>query len=90
MPAPRAAARLVQHPWAPAPPPRLTGAQGPTKENAPGGNQGRIQHNRKNKEMSKHSLAHMYRDSVVYAYGSGIVTGATIALTIVFLFGGAR
>ena len=35
--------------------------------------------------MSKHSLAHMYRDSVVYAYGSGIVTGATIALTIVFL-----
>ena len=40
--------------------------------------------------MSKHSLAHMYRDSVVYAYGSGIVTGATIALSIVFLFGGAR
>ena len=63
---------------------------GTTKENAPGGNQGRIQHNRKNKEMSKHSLAHMYRDSVVYAYGSGIVTGATIALAVVFLFGGAR
>ena len=40
--------------------------------------------------MSKHSLTHMYRDSVVYAYGSGIATGATIALSIVFLFGGAR
>ena len=32
----------------------------------------------------------MYRDSVVHAYSSGIVTGATIALTIVFLAGGAR
>ena len=40
--------------------------------------------------MTKHSLTHLYRESVVYAYGSGIVTGATIALTIVFLFGGAR
>ena len=40
--------------------------------------------------MSEHSLAHMYRDSVVWAYSSGIVTGATIALTIVFLAGGAR
>ena len=39
--------------------------------------------------MSKHSLTHLYRDSVVQAYSSGIVTGATIALTIVFLFGGA-
>ena len=39
--------------------------------------------------MSKHSLTHLYRDSVVHAYSSGIVTGATIALTIVFLFGGA-
>ena len=37
--------------------------------------------------MSKHSLAHMYRDSVVYAYGSGIVTGATIAVTIMFFLG---
>ena len=40
--------------------------------------------------MSKHSLAHMYRDSVVWAYSSGIVTGATIALAVVFLAGGAR
>ena len=32
----------------------------------------------------------MYRDAGVYAYGSGIVTGATIALAVVFLAGGAR
>lgn len=40
--------------------------------------------------MSKHSLTHLYRDSVAYAYGTGIVTGATIALAVVFAFGGAR
>ena len=37
--------------------------------------------------MSKHSLTHLYRDSVVWAYSSGIVTGATIAVTIMFFLG---
>ena len=40
--------------------------------------------------MSRHSLTHLYRESVVWAYSSGIVTGATIALAVVFLAGGAR
>ena len=79
----------MQHPWAPAPPPRLTGDQGPQKKNTPpGGNQGGL--NTKEIAVSKHSLTHLYRDSVVTAYSYGIVTGATIALTIVFLAGGAR
>ena len=36
--------------------------------------------------MSKHTLP-QYRDSVVTAYSYGIVTGATIAVTIMFFLG---